>query len=200
MKRLTLNRVAKANLRVNQKAYISLFAGILLAVYLATATCLCAWGTVRGHEEQMAEKVGWMDMFLIGDTGATDEQLRETGYFRQIGHVTVNATAEESQVCAGYYDETAEKLMNRRLRDGRMPEKAGEIAIEQSALIRLGLDKAVTGDTVTLRMHPVRGITEDKTFTITGILTEQTDNLDTCSPHLPCLHVSGEGRGARVGE
>ena len=53
MKRLTLNQVAKANIRVNRKAYISLFIGILLAVFLATCTSLCAWGTVRGHEEQI---------------------------------------------------------------------------------------------------------------------------------------------------
>ena len=77
MKRLTLSKVARANLRVNRKAYISLFLGILTAVFLATATSLCAWGTVRGHEEQMAERVGWMDMYILGGNGGTDEQLRE---------------------------------------------------------------------------------------------------------------------------
>ena len=196
MKRLTLNHVARANLRVNRKAYISLFLGILLAVYLATATCLCAWGTIRGHEEQMAEKVGWMDIFLTGSYGATDERLRDTGYFRKIGHVTVNATVEGTQICAGYYDETAEELMNRKLKDGRMPEKAGEIAAEESALTRLELDNAAVGDTVTLSMHPVRGITEEKTFTITGILTEQSDNLKTYTDEegvrFPAILVSPE--------
>ena len=54
MKRLTILHVAKANFRVNKKAYFSLFLGILTAVYLATATSLCAWGTLRSHEEQMA--------------------------------------------------------------------------------------------------------------------------------------------------
>ena len=63
MKCPTINRIARANISVNRKAYISLFLGILTAVFLATATSLCAWGTVRGHEEQMAQRVGWMDMF-----------------------------------------------------------------------------------------------------------------------------------------
>lgn len=198
MKRLTLNQVARANLRVNRKTYISLFLGILLAVYLAAATCLCAWGTVRGHEEQMAERVGWMDMFLAGSGGATDERLRDTGYFRQIGHVTVNAAVEGTQICAGYYDETAEALMNRKLKEGRMPEKAGEIAIEQSALARLGLDGTAAGDAVTLNMHPVRGITEEKNFTVTGILTDQSDYLemetymDKESLRFPAILVSPE--------
>ena len=181
MKRLTLNRVARSTLRVNKKAYISLFMGILMAVYLATATSLCAWGTIRGHEEQMAEKVGWADMFLPGNDGATDEQIRSTGYFRKIGHITVDATVDGSSICTGWYDETANELMNRKLLEGRMPEKAGEIAAERSALIRLDLENTAVGETVTLKMKPIYGVTEVKTFTLVGILNEQTDNLDTFS-------------------
>ena len=179
MKRLTINQVAKANIRMNQKTYTSLFIGILLAVFLATATSLCAWGAVRGHEEQMARRVGWMDMFLLGEEEITDEQLRRCGFFTELGHVTVNASAEGFPICAGYYDETAEKLLNRTLKEGRMPEKAGEIAAELSALIRLDLDKAKVGDTLTLKMKPVYGVAEEKTFTLTGILNEQTTYLET---------------------
>ena len=85
MKRLTISRVADANLRVNRKTYINLFIGILVAVFLATATSLCAWGTVRGHEEQMAGRVGWIDMFMLGNDDVTDAQLRRTGFFEEIG-------------------------------------------------------------------------------------------------------------------
>ena len=98
MKNLTLSRVARANIRVNRKAYVSLFVGILLAVFLATATSLCAWGTVRGHEEQMAQRVGWMDMVSLGNTSVSDEQLRTCGFFQRIGHVTVDASVKDSVV------------------------------------------------------------------------------------------------------
>ncbi len=179
MKRLTLNRVARANLRVNRKAFVSLFLGILTAVYLATATSLCAWGTVRGHEEQNARKVGWMDMLLLGSEDATDEQLRRCGFFREIGHVTVNATVADTNICAGYYDETAEKLMNRTLLSGRMPEKAGEIAAEETALARLDHENAEVGETLTLTMQPIQGISEEKTFTLVGILEDQSYALAT---------------------
>ena len=196
MKRLTLSKVARANLRVNRKAYISLFLGILTAVFLATATSLCAWGTVRGHEEQMAERVGWMDMYILGGNGGTDEQLRECGFFREIGHVTVNATVGDTQVCAGYYDETAERLMNRTLSAGRMPEKAGEIAAERSALFRAGQGGAEVGDTLTLTMNPIRGIAEERVFTLVGILNEQSEYLDTYNEEagmrLPAMLVSPE--------
>ena len=196
VKRLTLNRIAGANLRINRKAYISLFTGILLAVYLTTATSLCTWGTVRGHEEQMAEKVGWMDMILAAGCSATDEELRATGYFREIGHVTVNATVEGGEICTGWYDETAEKLMNRRLKEGRMPEQAGEIAAERSALIRLDLGSATVGEPLTLTLKPVGGVSETRTYTLVGILNEQTDNLETYAAeegaHLPAMLVSPE--------
>ncbi len=195
MKSLTLNQVARANLRVNRKAYISLFLGILVAVYLATATSLCAWGTIRGHEEQMAQQVGWLDMALMGNNGPTDEQLRRSGFFSgSIGHVTVNATVQGSEICTGYYDETAAKLMNRMLKEGRMPEKAGEIAAEGSALIRLGREKTNIGETLTLTMEPIYGISEERTFTLVGILNEQTRYLDTYNEEegmrFPALLVS----------
>ena len=94
MKRLTISRVARANIRINRKAYMSLFIGILVAVFLATATSLCAWGAIRGHEEQMAQRVGWMDMFILGEERVTDNQLRRSGFFREIGHVAGKAAVE----------------------------------------------------------------------------------------------------------
>ena len=192
MNRLTINHVANANLRSNRKAYISLFVGILVAVFLATATSLCAWGAVRGHEVQMAERVGWMDMFTLGSDDATDEQIRRSGFFEEIGHVTVNAAVEGKPVCAGWYDETAAKLLNRSLMAGRMPEKAGEIAAEQSALIRLNLEKTKIGDTI----KPIYGVSEKKIFTLTGILNEQTTYLETWydedGMRFPALLVSPE--------
>ena len=196
MKKLTINRVANANIRINRKAYISLFLGVLTAVFLATATSLCAWGTIRGHEEQMAQRVGWMDMFTLGNDDITDEQIRRSGFFEEIGHVTVTAAAEGKPVCAGYYDETAERLLNRTVREGRLPEKPGEIAAEKSALARLDLEDARVGDRLTLEMKPIGGIGGEKTFILVGILNEQTKYLETYSEEegmrFPALLVSPE--------
>ncbi len=178
MKKLTINQVARANIRVNRKAYVSLFAGILLAVFLVTATGLCAWGTVRGHEEQMAQRVGWMDMFMLGSESPTDDQLRSCGFFQRIGHVTVDAGVKDTDVYSGYYDEEAEKLINRTLTEGRFPEKNGEVAAEMSALAQLGQEKAKIGDTLTMTMKPIYGNEEEKTFTLVGILNEQSEYLN----------------------
>lgn len=196
MKRLTIGHVANANIRINKKAYISLFLCILTAVFLATATSLCAWGTLRGYEEQIAKRVGWMDMFILGSEDTTDARLRGSGFFREIGHVTVNATVENSTVCTGYYDSTAARLLNRSLTEGCLPEKAGEVAAEKSALIRLGLEDTRVGETLELTMQPVYGTSEVKTFTLTGILNEQTDYLEVSveseGMRFPAMLVSPE--------
>ena len=131
MRLFSINQVARANIRANRKAYTSLFMSILVAVFLATATSLCSWGTIRGHEEQMAERVGWIDMFTLGSDDATDEQIRRSGFFNEIGHVTVNAYVEGKTVCAGYYDETADRLLNRTLKKGRMPEHEAGLRIRR---------------------------------------------------------------------
>ena len=59
---------------------------------------------------------------------------------------------EDKTIYTGYYDETAKKLMGRKLKEGRMPEKAGEIAAERSALIRLDHENAAVGETLKLTM------------------------------------------------
>ena len=178
MKRLTMNQVAKANLKANRRAYFSLAMGIFLAVYLACAACLCIQGTLLAKEEQVAHQVGWADTILNDTPSVTDDQLRESGFFDRLGHVYVTASVGESDVCTGYYDETAAELLFRHCTEGRLPQAPGEIAAERSALDILGLEEAQVGDCFTWAMHPLDGIPEERTFTLVGILAEQTSYLN----------------------
>ncbi len=178
MKRLTMNQVAKANLKHNKKAYFSLTVGIFLAVYLACTAVLCIYGTLEAQNEQAAHKVGWADTMIISQPAVTDDQLRTSGLFDQLGHIYVTASVEGTDVFIGYYDETADELMYRQCVTGRLPEKAGEIAAEQSALDKLGLENAQVGDTFTWEMQPFQGKTETRTYSLVGILSEQTGYLD----------------------
>lgn len=184
MKRLTMNQVATANLKHNRKAYLSLAIGIFLAVYLACAAVLCVNGTLEAKEEQMARRVGWADTLLVHNTlatAATDDDLRNTGFFDRIGHVYVTAGVKDTEVFFGYYDETADELMYRQCVEGRMPEAVGEIAAERSALDKLELEDAVIGDTFTFEMQPFGGLSQKRTYTLVGILNEQTAYLDHSS-------------------
>ena len=178
MKRLTMNQVAKAGLKANKRAYLSLVITVFLAVYLAAAATLGCYCTWKARQDEMADRIGYINCFVTDESEITDVQLRRSGLFSRIGHVYLSAVIEETGIYTGWYDEEAEYLLNRRCVEGRMPEKAGEIAIERSALesMRSGLR---VGDTVTWKMHPQQGVPEERSYTLTGILNEQTRNLDT---------------------
>ncbi|MBS5587187.1 MAG: ABC transporter permease, partial [Clostridiales bacterium] len=82
----------------------------------------------------------------------------------------------------GRYDETAAALAHPACLEGRMPQSAGEIALEASALNRLRLAASV-GDTVTLYFYPLVGRNQlasepiARTFTLTGVLAEKSAHL-----------------------
>ena len=177
MKRLTLNQVVKASLKANRKAYRSLILTVFLSVYIATVAVLGGYGTYLAKEAQISDKIGRFDCFVIGESHITDELIRDSGLFSRIGHVFLTAQIGDTGIYTGYYDEAGSELLLRRCVQGRMPERAGEIAIEQSALETMRSDLQV-GDTVTWMMNPIYGTAEERNYTLTGILNEQTTYLD----------------------
>ena len=58
MKRLTMNQVARASLKANRKAYMSLAIGIFLAVFLTSASVLTAYGSVKANAQKIIDRVG----------------------------------------------------------------------------------------------------------------------------------------------
>lgn len=177
MKRLSINHISAASIRANRKTYISLAVGIVLAVLLATVMTLCAFGLIEAREQQVVQTVGQTDCILLDELDITDESLRQSGLFDRIGHQFVAASVVDSNVYLGWLDEAGQDILCRALAEGRMPEQSGEIAIERSALERLRLEAEV-GDTVTWTLQPVDGVPEERSFTIVGILREQSGALD----------------------
>jgi len=179
-RRLTINQIAAASLRTGKKAYISLALGIFLSIFLVTFMCFAAQGVLianSGHDEEV---IGYVDFLLYDTPEITDQYMTEGGMFDRLGHVYVNAYATGTSRYIGWYDEDAEYLFNRRFIEGRMPEQAGEIALEESALELLG-NGAGVGSTITLSVTPVDGVAEERTFTIVGIMTDQTARFEPTS-------------------
>ena len=177
MKQLSINHISAASIRANRKTYVSLAVGIVLAVVLATVMTLCAFGLIEAREQQVVQTVGHTDCVLLDEPDITDESLRQSGLFDRIGHQFVAASVKDSNVYLGYLDEAGQDILCRTLAEGRMPEQSGEIAIERSALEKLRLE-AEMGDTVTWTLLPVDGLEEERSFTIVGILREQSGALD----------------------
>ena len=177
MKQLSINHISAASIRANRKTYLSLAVGIVLAVLLATVMTLCAFGLIKALERKAVQIVGWTDCILLDEPDITDESLRQSGLFDRIGHQLVAASVTDSNVYLGWLDEAGQDVLCRAPAEGRMPEQRGEIAIERSALERLRLESEI-GDTVTWTLLPVDGVPEERSFTIVGILREQSGALD----------------------
>lgn len=175
MKRLTINRIASAGLRANRKSYLALAAGIFLSIFLVTALCLCVDGLLARREVRVAESVGYADVVLY-DKPATHDQLVQTGYFSQMTELYVTGMVQDSTVAIGYDSPEGAAMLNRRITEGRMPEHAGEIALEPSVLSKLRMEAGI-GENVTLTIIPVDGTEETRTYTIVGFLVEQSEAL-----------------------
>jgi len=177
MKRLTISHISSASIRANRKTYMSLAAGILLAVFLATVVTICAYGAVKANEQEVIRKVGYTDCVLYDASDVTDETLRDSGLFESIGKVYLTARVKDSDVYLGFMDEAGYEILCRTCKEGRLPEAPGEIALEQSVIEKLRLEVGV-GDSVTWTLTPMDGAEEECTFTIVGILTEQANLYD----------------------
>lgn len=180
MKRLTITRIASASLRCYRRAYVSMALGIFLSIALITGMCLAMQGLAARWAEKADARVGTEDAVLF-DSGMTDQQVLALGLFApEIGHLYVAGNTDKD-FAVGWYDETGETMLCRGFIEGRMPEAPGEIAAETTALIAEGLPGAAVGDALTLTVAPLDGVPEERTFTLVGILTEQSDRFNVQS-------------------
>ena len=188
MKRLTLTRMALGSLRGQKKRYFALASGIFLAVFFATALVLASASLGKTALDDYRARMGEQDIALL-DAEATEEEIRQTGIAQRVGEIEVfgeiaaSPEADAARVAFGRYDETAAALAHPACLEGCMPQSAGEIALEASALNRLRL-AAEVGDTVTLYFYPLMGRNQfasepvARTFTLTGILAEKASHLE----------------------
>lgn len=178
MKRLTYNRLAGAGLRAHGRQYVSLGLSVFLSVYLVASLCVAASGLFQKQRENTALRVGYLNAFLLDAPEWTDAALRDTGYFDRLGHVYVTARLETNNFYLGYLDAEGGALLNRRCLAGRMPQRAGEIALEQGVLEQMHIEAEI-GEELTLSLLPIDGVgAETRRFTLVGLLHEQTGALD----------------------
>ena len=170
--RLSVNHIAAAALRSDKRGWLSLAAGIFLALFVVSATVLAVEGVITARREKTVRSVGYENCILIDHPQVSDEQLRGSGQFDEIGHIYVTACLKDIQRYIGCYDETAQRLLNRQIAEGRMPLSAGEIAVDESAAEFMRADIKV-GDEIVLQLIPLSGAAEERVFTVTGILADQ---------------------------
>lgn len=167
MKGLTMNRLALAGLRANRKEYRQMALGIFLAVFLAVGTALGIWAMWEKKTETKLLRFGKADGFLFGALHLEPDALERTGLISKIGTVSVLGTVDGHPF--GYYDQEAEDLLCRQFLSGRMPQNEREIALEEAALNAI-CPGAALGDRVTLFLTSRSGQSQERCFTLAGIL------------------------------
>ena len=177
MKKLTYSSMAAARLRANKRQYLSLVLGIFLSIFLISTLVLSVYGIYQAELQKRYDKVGYLDFVILDNNIVTEEEVRSFDEFGTFGHAYISGIVTDRNVYMGYYDEAGLSLMNLNPLEGRLPEAAGEIAMEASAMDVLEASWSV-GDTVELDITPVNGSPEKRSFTLVGILPER------------CLHLS----------
>ena len=176
MKKLTYSSMAAARLKANKRQYMSLVLGIFLSIFLISTLVLSVYGIYQAELQNRYDKVGYLDMVVLDNLGTTEEDIRSFDEFDRIGHAFISGIVTDKNVYVGYYDEVGFSLMNLKPIEGRLPESAGEIAIEKSALDILEADWQI-GEIVELDITPVDGTQEKRSFLLVGFLPERSAYL-----------------------
>lgn len=184
-KKLTVNTLALGNLKQRKKQYTIMIIGIIMAMVFSSGIIFYLFS----YNETMAEKA----RNEIGDQAGivyiknSDDKfyqemineglIEDYGYSHIIGY-GYTADDEEIMGCAvAWLDDKAKEISYQSFIEGSYPVNADEIAVEKTALARLGNYNAKIGDTIKLKLM-VQNDNElmeavEKSYTLTGIVTDK---------------------------
>lgn len=186
-KKLTFNSLALGNLKHRKKRYILMILGIVLSMVFSSSIIYFAYSIYTTSQEQRKAELGLYDKFYgvfnekMYEAGQSRGAFEETGFGETLGLVFTDKEEKINGTPIAKLDETAKKLVNPILIEGSFPEKQGEIAIEQTTLLQLGIT-AKPGDKIKLKMQVQNGEDlsseiKEKTYILSGILKDKRSNI-----------------------
>ncbi len=204
-KKITFNSLAYGNLRHRKKQYTLLIVGIILSMVFSASVPFLISSSLSSAEATRNFLYGASEIIVPDVTG--DERLtenleksfRSVGYANVYGYLSKSDSEEGSGFCFASFDD-ASRDMYVQLKDGRLPQKKNEIAIEEEALVRMGLEAKI-GDTLTLDMFVKKGEevsekSQKESFVLTGILENKRPNIEKLTvlyyQQLPAAIVSDD--------
>ncbi len=208
MKRMSMSTLARGNLKGRRKQYLTLFFGVFFAM-LFSMSALFFVSSFRASVQAKNERLyGKEKVILLNATHEDWSKLDQFftaptyGFAHVIGACSTEAydgTGERIMLAVGWLDDTAKDLSIPELKEGVCPKKAGEIAMEETALLRLNLADAKIGDVIELPVRVQNGggyLPDEATqqYTLTGILYDKACNVARirggAQSGLPALHVA----------
>lgn len=181
MKMLTVNKLALGNLKARKKRYVLLIIGIVLSMVFSSGIIFFASTLVTSFNEIRYNTFGMQDVIMFGVDERGIEKLKATGlvsestYAETLGMIY---TDDENKGCVtAKFNDDAKEMYRTCVKEGRLPTEKGEIAIEEDALVRLGLDVSV-GDSFECNFKISDGndyLAEryKKTYTLVGVLSDK---------------------------
>lgn len=188
-KKLTVNRLAMGNLKARKKQYTLMIIGIVLAMIFSSGVMFFLFSLGSSIQELNDKKMGKQDALLNASQNYDMDYLFESktvkdhGFAYVIGYGYTDENSPEQGTSVARLDEKAEEISYIKAKEGRMPEKKGEIAIEYDALNRLGLFYSEIGDEITLKFRISDGENylpkeTEKTYTLVGKLWDKRPNVE----------------------
>ena len=187
-KKLTYNSLALGNLKNRKKQYTLLIIGIILSMTLSSSFTFFVSSAISSALETHNFLYGKQTDIML-NTATSDEieqYLNETTEKHGYAHIVGKLTSEDGETSIGSYvawlDSQAKELYYQSLIEGKMPTKENEIAIEKSALARLGIDYKLNEkivfdfyvkDAGTIKEKPVK-----KEYILVGILNDKRSNIE----------------------
>lgn len=185
MKKLTFNKLAFKSIKAGKRKYLTLTLSIFFAMTFLIGGLFfisCMNSSTRELGYQMR---GEQSDVILNAGGADFENPSYSKVFDgKVGIVSVlsldfmpDDEKEQSGVAVARLDERAQELYHQKPLQGRLPEKEGEIALENNALVRLKLDVEI-GDRITFKEKAANNDrftdkTTERTYTLVGILKDR---------------------------
>lgn len=155
-------RMCRRNLKKRKLQTALIVLAMTLSVMLMALCLILAQSIQRTMQENNQTVYGEYQLLMrrLNDTERSrvmhHAMVDRVGSIQTVGVQTLSEGAFQQPASAGYWDETALSLGHIRVLDGRLPEKPGEVALEEATCYRLNLP-VQTGSTLSLSLQAPDG-------------------------------------------
>ena len=185
--KLTINSLAMGNLKRRKKQYAIMIVGIILAMIFSSSTLFFMFSSNETYKAKQQERLGKQNAIFCAYDGDSETAIKnsvERGFVADYGlaHVIGLGYTDSQNLGTGigWLDDKAMKLSNISFIEGSYPVNENEIAIERTALLKLGIE-AKLGAEITLQVRTQNGgrllEAEPKTYTLVGIVSDKKSNI-----------------------
>ncbi len=195
---LKISQILKNNLKTRKSQYLSLIIGIILTVTFIAALALLAGSIYSSAKEYFYSIFSKADFIFVDTAESEVQEFVRDGIVTDYGVARVIGYVQPDEHVSGFYngpyavaslDARAKEYLQLELFSGRMPETAGEIALEVEALRALGKSPEL-GDEIIVPMYFLTGTDKfssqepvEKTYTVVGIVKDKNTSIMNSLTH-----------------